>query len=90
VGGEKMNCEQQMSMLIKVQEMEFVALELNLYLDTHPSDMDALNDFNCASEMLKKYKHAYEQEYGPLLNFGMGGYAQETWQWVEDPWPWEL
>jgi len=85
-----MNCEQQMSMLIKVQEMGFVALELNLYLDTHPCDKDALNDFNCAVKLLKKYKQAYEQEFGPLLNFGMSGFAKESWQWIENPWPWEL
>lgn len=71
-----MNCQQQMGMLMKVQEMQFVALELNLYLDTHPCDPDALNDFNCAVEMLKKYKQAYESEYGPLLNFGMSGFAK--------------
>lgn len=85
-----MNCEQQMIMIVKVQEMEFVALELNLYLDTHPCDKNALNDFNCAVEILKKYKQAYEQEFGPLVNFGMGGYALETWQWADSPWPWEL
>ena len=85
-----MNYEQQMSMLIKVQEMGFVALELNLYLDTHPCDKDALNDFNCAVEMLRKYKQAYEQEFGPLLSSGMSGYAKETWQWIENPWPWEV
>ena len=85
-----MNCEQQLSMLIKIQEMEFVALELNLYLDTHSCDADALNDFNCAVEMLKKCKKTYEMEFGPLLNFGMGGYAKEIWQWVEHPWPWEI
>ena len=85
-----MSCEQQRSMLIKVQEMQFVALELNLYLDTHPCDKDALNDFNCAVEKLKKYKQAYEQVYGPLLNSGMSGLAKETWQWVDCPWPWQL
>lgn len=85
-----MNCEQQMRMLIEVQEMQFVALELNLYLDTHPCDKDAINDFNCAVEMLAKYKQAYEKEYGPLLNFGIGGYTDEAWQWVNSPWPWQL
>lgn len=85
-----MNCEQQRQMLMKVKEMQFVALELNLYLDTHPCDQDALNDFNCATEMVQKYKHAYESEFGPLLNFGMGGYAESPWQWAESPWPWEL
>lgn len=85
-----MNCEQQVKMLRRLQEMQFVALELNLYLDTHPCDADALNDFNCAVEMMKKHKQAYEAEFGPLLNFGMSGYAKGAWQWIESPWPWEL
>jgi len=82
--------EKQMMLLKKVQEMEFVAIELNLYLDTHPCDQDALNDFNCAVEVLKKLKEKYECEYGPLINFGFGGMSGEPWQWVQGPWPWEL
>ena len=85
-----MDCEQQVRMLMKLQEMQFVALELNLYLDTHPCDRDALNDFNCAVEMIKKHKHVYENQYGPILNFGMDGFAKGSWQWVNSPWPWEL
>lgn len=85
-----MSCEQQFNMLKKIQEMQFVALELNLYLDTHPMDGDAINDFNCAAERLKKYVKAYEDEFGPLLNFGFGGCSNEPWQWSQSPWPWEL
>ncbi len=85
-----MNCEKQMSMLRKIQEIQFVAVELNLYLDTHPCDVDAINDFNCAVQVLEKRKKAYQDEFGPLLNFGFGGYSKEPWQWVESPWPWEI
>ncbi|WP_425059325.1 hypothetical protein SCACP_40090 [Sporomusa carbonis] len=85
-----MKPEKQLMLLRKIQEMEFVAIELNLYLDTHPCDDDALNDFNCAVEMLKKYKEKYECEYGPLLNFGFGGLSRQPWQWAQGPWPWEL
>lgn len=85
-----MDCGRQRSMLRKIQEIQFVAVELNLYLDTHPCDSDAINDFNCAAELLKKYKKSYEDEYGPLLNFGFGTYSGEPWQWLDDPWPWEL
>jgi spore coat protein JB len=84
------NCEKQMSMLKKIQEMQFVAVELNLYLDTHPCDVEAINDFNCAVKMLEKRKQAYQDEFGPLFNFGFGGYSEEPWQWVESPWPWEI
>jgi len=83
-------CDKQFMMLKKLQEMEFVAIELNLYLDTHPCDTDALNDYNCAVEAIKKLKKEYEAEYGPLLNFGMGGYTKEPWQWAMGPWPWEI
>jgi spore coat protein JB len=82
--------ENQMSMLQKVQEMEFVAVELNLYLDTHPCDPDALNDFICAAELLKAHKQDYEKAYGPLMNFGFGEYPTGHWAWAEGPWPWEL
>lgn len=85
-----MSCEKQLAMLKKLQEMEFVAVELNLYLDTRPCDTDALNDYNCAVEMIRKLVQEYEAEFGPLLNFGMGGFSKEPWQWAKGPWPWEL
>ncbi|BBB90702.1 MAG TPA: spore coat protein CotJB [Methylomusa anaerophila] len=85
-----MDDDRQRALLLKVQEMEFVAVELNLYLDTHPCDADAINDYNCAVKELRKYKEKYESEYGPLLNFGFGGFSRKPWQWIESPWPWEL
>jgi spore coat protein JB len=84
------NCEQQAAMLKKIQEIEFVAVELNLFLDTHPKDGDALNDYNCAAEMAQKYRTEYEQEYGPLVGFGIGGFSRGSWLWEQGPWPWEL
>lgn len=86
-----MDCEKQMAMLRRVQEMEFVAIELNLYLDTHPCDCDAINDFNCAAEELIRLKREYEAEFGPLLNFGFSRAPDlRQWQWAQGPWPWEI
>ncbi|MPN16013.1 hypothetical protein SDC9_163351 [bioreactor metagenome] len=86
-----MNCEKQMAMLRRLQEMEFVAVELNLYLDTHPCDTEAINDYNCAVERLRKIKKEYEEEYGMLMHFGHGGYSSKSeWSWVKGPWPWEV
>jgi spore coat protein JB len=77
-------------MLKRIQEMEFVAVELNLYLDTHPCDADALNDYNCAVRALQKLKLSYSQEFGPLANFGLDQNNGESWRWIECPWPWEI
>ena len=32
----------------------------------------------------------YEMKYGPLSGLGIGGCEQHGWQWVKQPWPWEL
>lgn len=85
-----MDRDKQCAMLRKVQQMEFVALELNLYLDTHPCDKEALHDYKCAVDLLKKYEHEYICQFGPLLNFGEQPLTADRWQWVEGPWPWEM
>jgi len=82
------NVEKQMRLLRQIQEMEFVAIELNLYLDTHPCDQDGLNDYNCAIEKLDKLMSEYTAEYGSLLAQGFHGCKK--WLWIEQPWPWEM
>ncbi len=79
----------QCALLKKIQEMEFVAIELLLYLDTHPEDTDALNDYNCAVDVMEKYLQEYEDEYGSLIALGHHG-VRGCWDWSEDPWPWEV
>lgn len=82
------NCEKQMMLLLKLQEMEFVQVELHLYLDTHPCDQDALNDYNCALQTLERLKKEYTDEFGSLSQDGFHG-AKE-WNWINSPWPWEM
>jgi spore coat protein JB len=79
----------QSALLIKIQEMEFVAIELQLYLDTHPCDADALNDYNCAVDVLRKYMLEYEAEFGAIIANGHHG-GNGKWDWVDSPWPWEM
>lgn len=76
-------------LLKKIQEVEFTALEINLFLDTHPENMEALMDYNKYVYELDQLKKLYEMKYGPLLNFGFSP-SQYPWQWINDPWPWEI
>ena len=57
-------------LLTRISEIQFVCVELNLYIDTHPDDADALSDYYHYSTMLKSLIESYEQQYGPLLGFG--------------------
>ncbi|MGB9779711.1 spore coat protein CotJB [Caldanaerobacter sp.] len=76
-------------LLKKIMELEFVCIDLNLYLDTHPEDQKALNDYNYYSGQLSLLKQQYAQYYGPLMPFGHCQ-SQYPWKWVEEPWPWEI
>ena len=75
-------------LLKKIQEIEFVCLDMNLYLDTHPDDRNAVAAYNSFANQLAQLKCTYETYYGPLLNFGFSP-SKYPWQWIEEPWPWE-
>lgn len=75
-------------LLGKIRELEFAAVDLNLYLDNHPNNRKAVEDYNMFSQELMKLKKLYEMEYGVLTNFGYSQ-SQCPWSWVNDPWPWE-
>ncbi len=79
-----------LKLLREVQELEFALIELNLYLDTHPDDEAALSTFNKLSARYAEARRAYEEQVGPLVNYGHSGPAREPWRWVEEPWPWEI
>ncbi len=74
-------------LLNNITELQFVCVELNLYLDTHPTDEDARSDYYNYSVMLNDLIKRYESEFGPLLGFGHS--ATETGCWVCSAWPWE-
>lgn len=72
----------------QLQSLSFALSELGLYLDTHKDDTEALELFNAYSELQGELMAEYEKSFGPLnlRDAGQGG----TWNWVENPWPWEF
>lgn len=74
-------------MLKAVQKLNFAAYDLLLYLDTHPCDRKAFKLFTELVEKLKKAIEEYEKMYGPLEAYNTA--AQDTFNWLKEPWPWE-
>ncbi|SFI99754.1 spore coat protein CotJB [Thermoflavimicrobium dichotomicum] len=79
----------QAEMLRNLQEIDFVLIELNLYLDTHPNDPQALEQYNYYARKRNKLRYQYETKYGPLTHFGHS-FNQYPCGWSEGPWPWEI
>ncbi len=75
--------------LEELQELDFVLVELTLYLDTHPDDVSAINQFNDFSYKRRVQKQKIEEKYGPLQQFG-NSYSNAPWEWSKGPWPWQI
>lgn len=76
-------------LLHALQAVDFVLVELNLYLDTHPNDLRAIEQYNGFAQKRKELAQKYESSYGPLMHFGHS-YSRQPWEWKEAPWPWQV
>ena len=74
-------------LLKEIKQADFVLKELNLFLDTHPDNREALEKFQKYENISKKLKYEYERMYGPLTPSVNNN--TETWEWIKGPWPWE-
>ena len=73
-------------LLTAIGESSFMMHDLNLYLDVHPDDVDALNKFSMYREKTNNLITNYERKYGPL---SVKGDIQNNipFAW-ENNWPW--
>lgn len=75
------------ALLNQWQQYNFATVDLNLYLDTHPNDTNALKLFNNYNNILKQITKKYEDTYGPLKLEDAN--SNNSFNWVKGPWPWE-
>ncbi|WNF21544.1 spore coat protein CotJB [Mesobacillus jeotgali] len=73
----------------ELQAVDFVLVDLTLYLDTHPEDYNAINQFNQFAKERRRLKKVVESMYGPLQQFG-NSYSGYPWNWDDGPWPWQI
>ena len=73
--------------LTELQALAFAVQDLALYLDTHRSDREALEQYRTYQKMYQHCLEKYEARYGPM-NHKMPDTC-ETYRWLDDPWPWE-
>lgn len=74
-------------LLKRVQMYCFAKEDAALFLDTHPDCAKAIEYYNKYSKLYAESKAEYEKEYGPITR--PEEETASSWQWVNDPWPWE-
>ncbi|HHV59926.1 MAG TPA: spore coat protein CotJB [Clostridiaceae bacterium] len=74
-------------LLREIMAYDFAAIDMQLYLNTHPHDVRAISLHNCYVNRSRILKDMYERLYGPLT--ASSPYPRYPWKWIESPWPWE-
>ena len=76
-------------LLREIQENGFALVDLQLHLDTHPTDSASLAQYEARAGRERVLARAFEERYGPLHNYGESASADIN-AWINGPWPWEL
>lgn len=73
--------------LSELMAIDFVAKELELYLDTHAGDEEAFSMYQTFLALSKEAHKRYVQNCGPICQTDLLG--KKDYCWLNDPWPWE-
>ncbi|MCL2852987.1 MAG: spore coat protein CotJB [Defluviitaleaceae bacterium] len=74
-------------LLEKLTALDFMLVDLALFLNTHPGESEALEEYNKVACEADKVRACYENLFGPLCSYRSKNHAP-TWIWPCDPWPW--
>lgn len=74
-------------MLKEISIVDFVLVDLMLYLDTHPYDRNAMEYFNHYNRIKNQMAREFSQKYYPLTK-DMAD-SNKEWRWSAAPLPWE-
>lgn len=73
--------------LTEMMAIDFVADELELYLDTHCSDTEAFAMYQTFLALKKEARERYTRLCGPIDQMDMLG--MNDYAWLNNPWPWD-
>ena len=79
--------EEALNLLKKIQQNNFAAYDMLLYLDTHADDKKAFGMYRSLVGRTNELKAEFEKKFGPLSQSAAAG--QSEFNWLENPWPWE-
>lgn len=73
----------------RIYETDFAIHELNLFLNSHPTNKKAFELLNEYRAKRKSLVAAYESRYGKFIVTTNDVPAEGCWEWLKGPWPWE-
>jgi spore coat protein JB len=81
------NPEMEQTPMTEMMAIDFVADELELYLDTHREDRQAFELYQSILKLQKEARERFVRLCGPMMQTDQLG--MERYAWLDAPWPWE-
>ena len=78
----------QAELLTNIDALGFAMTDLNLFLDVHPDNKNAISLFNQYREQKESLTKEYESKYGPIT-IDSDSLNSYPWAWNDMPWPWD-
>ncbi len=75
------------ALMRRIDQASFAMDDVLLYLDTHPTDQEALKYYHYVAGLRKEALETWQAQYGPLLVDSVKN--TDRWTWVTEKWPWE-
>lgn len=83
-----MDTSERSRLLNDIGKAGFVLTELNLYLDTHPYDQQAMDTFRQYTALKNSLVKEFTEKFGPIVLNCVDMDSRE-WKWGTQDWPWE-
>ncbi len=74
-------------LLTAISALRFAAYDLQLYLDTHPYDQNAIVDYHNLTMEADRLQAKYEEKYGLIAVYNSP--VSCPWAWGQGYWPYE-
>ncbi len=74
-------------MLQRINLVSFAVDDAKLFLDTHPTCVEAFMYFQEYSKMRNQLLKEYARYYGPLTVDTTVENCGDRWNWINEPWP---
>ena len=73
------------NLLAWIDQVSFAVNEMNLYLDTHPEDEEAMAFFREKLKMRREALETYARYFGPLTIDTANDNMSRSFEWVQQP-----
>lgn len=79
----------QTQLLDLINKVSFAVNDIQLFLDSHPKNTEALAYFQEHNTLRNAALTEYARRFGPLTIETANDAASNCWEWIEQKWPWE-